>query len=89
MEKVKWKKRIVLPNNCDLKVRLTRLKKGNALRSDMVEGMTDKIPSRGEQVIIWSGTRRVNTSPIVEFKEIDKNSFVLTTENSIYLLEMI
>ena len=79
-----------------LKVKLTRLAGGEALRTTEVIGTTDKLPEVGQQLVLIGapieGTfdaRWVNTSPVVSFEEVTTGRIIVTESGSQYLLEVL
>jgi hypothetical protein len=78
-----------------LHIKLSRLQGGSALRTDEVEGLTNKLPEKGEQLILLTAPlengdfRRVNTSPVVSYEDVEAGRMVVTESGSQYFIEVI
>lgn len=92
MTKVEWKKRE--PGPMDKACRLTKISGGAKVRTDTVEGFTDRYPEIGEQFMLMGnglieGVRLLNTSPIVSWTPSKGGRQIITESGSIYLVELL
>jgi len=78
-------------------VKMSRVKNGEALRTDVIEGVTiNGLLEKGKSFFVYGESlahngamRSVNTSPIVEIKEVNDYKLITTASGSIYKIEII
>ncbi len=76
------------------KVKLTKVRSNhNNLRTDEILGVTEKLPTKGEDFNLLGkglefGTRSVRTTPVEKIEQID-NEYLFHTRNSTYKLEVL
>jgi len=78
-------------------VKLSRIKNGSALRTDEVEGFTERLPTVGKSFGMLgvaldpnNGNMRViTTSPVKKVESLDHDAIQFETQNSIYRLDVL
>jgi hypothetical protein len=80
----------------NLKVRLSKVVGGEAVRTSEVVGTAAKLPGKGEQLVVLAdpivtGTtgRRVNTSPVVSYEDVAAGRLIRTKSGSQYFIEVL